>query len=45
MRRGNHPSFIKAGDTIIGINLSSDFCAEHEWVSVRSKGRLESQKK
>ena len=31
MRRGNHPSFIKADDTIIGINLSSDFCAEHEW--------------
>lgn len=31
MRRGNEPSFIFHNDNLIGVNLSADYCAEHEW--------------
>lgn len=31
MRRGNKPSFIEDDGNLIGVYLSSDFCAEHEW--------------
>lgn len=31
MRRGSKPDFIKNNSEIVGINLSCDFCSEHEW--------------
>lgn len=33
MRRGNKPEiiFTEDGKAVLGVNLSSDFCAEHEW--------------
>lgn len=31
MRRGNEPAWIIEDGKFIGVNLSSDFCAEHEW--------------
>ncbi len=31
MRRGSNPDILMHGETFIGFDLSSDFCAEHEW--------------
>jgi len=31
MRRGNEPHFVFHNDNMIGVNLSADYCAEHEW--------------
>ena len=31
MRRGNKPEIIVFSEQILGVNLSSDYCAEHEW--------------
>lgn len=31
MRRGTKPELVKSEDVITGVNLSSDFTAEHEW--------------
>lgn len=31
MRRGQTPAFIEENGEVVGINLSSDFCSEHEW--------------
>jgi hypothetical protein len=30
MRRGNEPHFVFHNDNLIGVNLSADYCAEHE---------------
>jgi hypothetical protein len=30
MRRGNEPHFVFHNDQLIGVNLSADYCAEHE---------------
>jgi len=47
MRRGHKPSFVtnKKGE-FIGVNLSSDFCAEHEWgiSSLKSAFKVKSSK-
>lgn len=31
MRRGNNPAIIINENTVVGVSLSADFCAEHEW--------------
>jgi hypothetical protein len=37
MRRGNKPEIILDGTKVVGVNLSADFCAEHEWGIKRLK--------
>jgi hypothetical protein len=37
MRRGNKPEIIFDGTKVVGVNLSADFCAEHEWGIKRLK--------
>src|SRR5271166_2479489 len=31
MRRGSKPELIYIGDVLVAVNLSADYCAEHEW--------------
>jgi len=37
VRRSDNPDFIYHNDIVIGIDLSSDFCSEHEWGIKRIK--------
>lgn len=45
MRRGNEPHFIFHNDNLIGVNLSADYCSEHEWGIKRLREMLKTDQK